>query len=166
MPSDRDRGTRAKIRQWQDVPWLKLQQMKPDAILVLNNLCPDHATEVRELLDQAGIGLVYLPRHSPEFNPIEHAWVQMKERLKAEAARSIEVLEAELKPALNTVTAQDARGWIRYAGYALHRSLIRFSRTTRPLRPCHLRLSLSQCGDPSLVTPVEAASTQAARLPK
>jgi transposase len=98
----------------------KLQQMKPDAILVMDNLRPHHATEVRDLLAQAGIGLLYLPRYSPEFNPIEPAWAKMKERLKAKAPRTLEALEAELKPALNTITAQDARGWIRHAGYALH----------------------------------------------
>jgi hypothetical protein len=43
----------------------------------------------------------------------------VKERLKAKAARSLEALEAELKPALDTITAKDARGWIRHAGYAL-----------------------------------------------
>jgi hypothetical protein len=42
----------------------KLQQVKPDAILVMDNLRPHHATEVRDLLDQAGIGLLYLPRYS------------------------------------------------------------------------------------------------------
>jgi transposase len=72
------------------------------------------------MLAQAGIELLYLPRYSPEFNPIEQAWAKMKERLKAKAARSLEVLEAELKPALETITAKDARGWIRHAGYVLH----------------------------------------------
>jgi hypothetical protein len=43
----------------------------------------------------------------------------MKERLKAKAARSLEALEAELKSALDTITAKDAQGWIRHAGYAL-----------------------------------------------
>jgi transposase len=98
----------------------KLQQIKPDAILVMDNLRPHRATEVGELLNQAGIGLLYLPRYSPEFNPIEYAWAKMKERLKAKAARSLEMLEAELKPALDTITAKDARGWFRHAGYALH----------------------------------------------
>jgi transposase len=98
----------------------KLRQMKPDAILVMDNLRPHHAAEVSELLARAGIELVYLPRYSPEFNPIEHAWSKMKERLKAKAARSLEALEAELKPALDTITAKDARGWFRHAGYALH----------------------------------------------
>ncbi|MBM6584412.1 transposase [Microvirga sp. BT689] len=98
----------------------RLQQLKPDAILVMDNLRPHHATEVRDLLDRAGIGLLYLPRYSPEFNPIEPAWAKMKEPLKAKAPRTLEALEAELKPALDTITAKDAKGWIRHAGYALH----------------------------------------------
>ena len=98
----------------------KLQQVKPNAILVMDNQRPHRATEGRDLLDRAGIGLLYLPRHSPEFNPIENAWAKVKERLKAKAARTLEALEAELKPALDTITAQDAKGWIRHAGYALH----------------------------------------------
>jgi transposase len=98
----------------------KLQQGKPKAILVLDNLRPHRATEVSGLLAQAGIRLLYLPRYSPEFNPIEQAWAKMKERLKGKAARTLEALEAELKPALDTITAQDARGWFRHAGYALY----------------------------------------------
>ena len=87
---------------------------------MLGNLRPHHATEVQELLDRAGIGLLYLPRYSPEFNPIEPAWGKMKEQLKAKAARTLEALEAELKPALDAITPKDARGWIRHAGYVLH----------------------------------------------
>ena len=97
-----------------------LQRTRPDAILAMDNLRPHHATEVRELLEQTGIGLLYLPRYSPEFNPIEQAWAKVKERLKAKAPRTLEALEAELKPALDTVTAKDAQDWIRHAGYALH----------------------------------------------
>ena len=98
----------------------KLQRVKPNAILVMDNLRPHRASVVRELLEQAGIELLYLPRYSPEFNPIEQAWAKVKERLKAKAARSLEALEAELKPALDTITAKDAKGWFRHAGYALH----------------------------------------------
>jgi transposase len=97
----------------------KRRQVKPDAILVMDNLRPHHATDVSELLAQTGIGVLYLPRSSPEFNPIEQAWAKVKERLKAKAARTLEALEADLKPALDTITAKDAKGWIRHAGYAL-----------------------------------------------
>jgi transposase len=105
----------------------KLQQVKPDAILVMDDLRPHRATEVGELLARAGIGLMDLPRYSPEFNPIEQAWAKMKEHLNAKAPRSLEALEAELKPALDAVTAKDAKGWFRHAGYVLHWSEIRFS---------------------------------------
>ena len=44
----------------------------------------------------------------------------MKERLETKAARSLEALESELKPALETVTTKDAKGWIRHAGHVLH----------------------------------------------
>jgi transposase len=46
-----------------------LKRTKPDAVLVMDNLRPHHATEVQELLDRATIGLLYLPRYSPESNP-------------------------------------------------------------------------------------------------
>lgn len=98
----------------------KVRQVKPDAILMLDNLRPHHATEVGDLFAQAGIGLLYLPRYSPEFNPTEHARANVKERAKAKAPRTLKALGAELKPALYTFTAKDARGWIRHAGYALH----------------------------------------------
>ena len=73
--------------------------------------CAGVARKVRDRADD-------LPRYSPEFNPIEHAWAKVKERLKAKAARTLEALEAELKPALDTITAKDARGWFRHDGYA------------------------------------------------
>jgi transposase len=98
----------------------KLRQVKPDAILVMDNLRPHRAATVQELLAKSGIGLIYLPRYSPEFNPIEHAWAKVEEWLKAKAARMLEALEEKLKPALDTITAKDARGWFRHDGYALH----------------------------------------------
>ena len=45
----------------------KLRQVEPDAVLVIDNLRPHHAPQVRQLLDEAGIGLMYLPQYSPEF---------------------------------------------------------------------------------------------------
>jgi hypothetical protein len=56
----------------------KLRQIKPDAILVMDNVRPHHAKEVRELLDRAGIGLLYLPLYSPEFNPISFDRLTMR----------------------------------------------------------------------------------------
>jgi len=91
---------------------------RPDALVVMDNLPAHKAEVVRGALDRAGLGHRYLPPYSPDLNPIEQAWSKLKARLRAEGARSREVLEAALGPALATITAQDARGWFRLAGYA------------------------------------------------
>jgi hypothetical protein len=69
---------------------------------------------------RAGIGTAVPAALFARVQPDRAAWAKMKERLKAKAARTLEALEAELKPALDTITAKDARDWIRHAGYALH----------------------------------------------
>jgi transposase len=90
---------------------------RPDAIVVLDNLAAHRAEAVRGALDRAGLGHRYLPPYSPDLNPIEQAWSKLKARLRAEGARSREALEAALGPALDAITASDARGWFRLAGY-------------------------------------------------
>jgi hypothetical protein len=55
--------------------------------------------------------------YSPDLNPIEPAWSKRKANLRTIGARTREALEAALGPALTTITAQDARGWFRLAGY-------------------------------------------------
>ena len=49
--------------------------------------------------------------------PIEPCWSKLKGRLRTEPARSLDALDAALGPALATITAEDARGWFRHAGY-------------------------------------------------
>jgi transposase len=90
---------------------------RPDAIVVMDNLAAHKAETVQKALAAAQIDYRYLPAYSPDLNPIEPCWSKLKTRLRARAARSLEALEAELGPALATVTAQDAQGWFRRCGY-------------------------------------------------
>ncbi|MEZ0171638.1 transposase [Microvirga sp. TS319] len=95
----------------------KVRQMKPEAVLVMNNLLLNRVMEVGELLAQAWIGLLYLPRYSPEFNPTEHARATTKERLKAKAARSRPCRRNSNQPSHHHRKYDN--GWFRDAGYAL-----------------------------------------------
>lgn len=90
---------------------------RPDAIVVMDNLAAHKAEAVREALDRAGLAYRYLPSYSPDMNPIEPCGSKLKTRLRAVGARSREALQAALGPALATITARDARGWFRLAGY-------------------------------------------------
>jgi transposase len=90
---------------------------RPDALVVMDNLGAHKAERVRAALDRAGLAHRYLPSYSPDLNPIEPAWSKLKAGLRAVGARSKEGLEAALGPALAAITAQDAHGWFRLAGY-------------------------------------------------
>ena len=90
---------------------------RPDAIVVMDNLAAHKAEAVRDALEAARIEYRYLPAYSPDLNPIEPCWAKLKTWLRAKAARSLNALEAELGPALVTITAQDAHGWFRFCGY-------------------------------------------------
>jgi transposase len=96
----------------------ELRRAKPDAVLVMDNLAAHKTAAVRALLDGAGFAYRYLPRYSPDLNPIEPAWAKVKGCLRKVAARSVEELHAAIGPALDAITAQNARGFFRHAGYA------------------------------------------------
>ena len=96
----------------------ELRRVRPDAVLVMDNLAAHKTPEVRTLLDRAGFAYRYLPSYSPDLNPIEPAWAKVKASLRKAAARTVEDLHAALGPALDAITPQDARGFFRHAGYS------------------------------------------------
>ena len=91
---------------------------RPDAVVVMDNLGAHKAERVRHAFEAAKVSYRYLPSYSPDFNPIEPCWSKLKGWLRAKAARTLDARDAELGPALATITAQDAQGWFRHCGYA------------------------------------------------
>jgi len=94
-----------------------LRERKPDAVLVMDNLRPHKTAEVQAVLDGSGLSYRYLPAYSPDLSPIEPGWAKVKAYLRRVAARTVEALEQALAPALDSVTAQDAKGFFRHCGY-------------------------------------------------
>ena len=91
---------------------------RPEAVVVMDNLGVRKAERIRRAFETVKVPYRYLPSYSPDFNPIEPCWSKLKGGLRAKAARTLEALEAELGPALATITAQDAQGWFRLCGYS------------------------------------------------
>ena len=96
----------------------ELRLTRPDAVLVMDNLSAHKTKAVRALLDEAGFAYLYLPRYSPDLNPIEPAWAKVKGLLRKAAARTVEGVHAALGPAPAAITRDDARGFFRHAGYS------------------------------------------------
>ena len=93
--------------------------LRPGQVVLLDNLAPHKAAEVRELIERAGCRLLLLPPYSPDLNPIEQAWSKLKALLRSAAARTKEALEEALTTAIDQITAADAHGWFAHAGYCL-----------------------------------------------
>jgi transposase len=95
----------------------ELRRTKPDAVLVMDNLGAHKTPKVRELLDGSGFPYRYLPSYSPDLSPIEPAWAQVKAELRRAAARDKDALHRALGPALDRVSAANARAYFRHCGY-------------------------------------------------
>jgi transposase len=92
--------------------------LRAGQIVVMDNLGAHRPKRIRELIEQHGCELVYLPAYSPDYNPIEEAFAKIKNLLRKAAARSKEALLEAIAAALfSAVSAEDARGFFEHAGY-------------------------------------------------
>jgi transposase len=88
-------------------------------IVVVDNLSAHKSERARDLVEERGCQVLYLPAYSPDFNPIEEAFSKIKGALRKAQARTREALIEALGLAISTVTARDARGFFEHGGYHL-----------------------------------------------
>jgi transposase len=86
-------------------------------IVVMDNLGAHRPKRIRELIEQRGCELLYLPAYSPDLNPIEEAFAKIKNLVCKATARTKEALVEAIGAALSAVTAADVRGFFEHAGY-------------------------------------------------
>src|SRR3712207_9396950 len=78
----------------------------------------------REIIEERGCELIYLPSYSPDFNPIEEAFAKIKDILRRAGARTKDALVDVLSEALSAISANDATGYFEHAGYRLQAQLL------------------------------------------
>jgi transposase len=61
-------------------------------VVIMDNLPAHKPARVRELIEERGCELLYLPSYSPDFNPIEEAFSKIKGMLRQAGARTREAL--------------------------------------------------------------------------
>src|SRR5918992_720309 len=90
---------------------------RPGDVVVLDNLRAHRVKGVRAAIEAAGAKLLYLPRYSPDLNPIELAFAKLKALLRAAARRTVEVLWQTLGHALDAFTPAECAHYLAHAGY-------------------------------------------------
>jgi hypothetical protein len=66
--------------------------LRPGQVIVMDNLSSHKGSRVRELIEERGCELMYLPPYSPDLNPIEGAFAKLKALLRRAGARTREAL--------------------------------------------------------------------------
>jgi transposase len=99
-------------------------ELRSGQIVVMDNLSSHKGPRVRELIEQRGCKLIYLPPYSPDLNPIEEAFAKLKALLRESGSRSHEALIEAMGRALEALTARDARSFIEHRGYRAKAQLL------------------------------------------
>lgn len=92
-------------------------QLKQGDVVIMDNLSAHKVEGVWERIAAVGAELLYLPPYSPDFNPIEKCWAQLKQHLRRIKARTITALDSALDSALAMLTAHQMSAYFRHCGY-------------------------------------------------
>jgi transposase len=96
--------------------WL-LPGLPPGTTIVLDNLSVHKTPKVREAVAAAGCELVFLPAYSPDFNPIELVFAQLKTHLRGVEARTVDTLVAAIGTGFARVTPGHIHAYYGHCGY-------------------------------------------------
>jgi transposase len=88
-------------------------------VVVMDNLSAHKGERVRELIEERGCELIYLPSYSPDLNPIEEAFSKIKGLVRKAEARSREALVEAIGWALSALTSRDALAFFEHCGYRM-----------------------------------------------
>jgi len=92
--------------------------LRPGDIVIIDNLGSHKGKAVRQIIRAAGAKLFFLPKYSPDLNPIEQVFAKLKHLLRKAAARTIETVCAAIGEVLAAFTPQECANYFRNSGYA------------------------------------------------
>jgi transposase len=92
--------------------------LKRKDIVMIDNLPAHRAAGVREAIEARGATLRYLPKYSPDLNPIEMSFSKLKAHLRKAAERTIPRLRRRIASFARSLTAREASNYFRHVGYA------------------------------------------------
>lgn len=93
--------------------------LRPGDIVIMDNLGSHKSKAVRQAIRAAGARVFFLPKYSPDLNPIEMLFAKIKHWLRKAAARTADTLCEAVANTLHTVTPNECPNYFEEAGYAL-----------------------------------------------
>lgn len=97
-------------------------ELRVGDVVIMDNLSSHKRQRIREMIEQAGARLVFLPPYSPDLNPIEMIFAKVKQLLRSLACRTRDALWKTMQSVLDQVTSTDAINCYKHCGYTLRMS--------------------------------------------
>jgi transposase len=88
-------------------------------VVIMDNLGSHRGKPVRRAIRQAGAKLLFLPKYSPDLNPIEQLFAKLKHELRKAQARSYDALLHATARLLDTFPPDQCANYLRNSGYSI-----------------------------------------------
>ena len=92
--------------------------LKRHDTVVMDHLNAHKVAGVREAIEARGATLRFLPKYSPDLNPIEMSFSKLKAHLRKLAERTVPRLCRKIGTFARRLSAREASNYFRHAGYA------------------------------------------------
>jgi transposase len=87
-------------------------------IVVMDNFAAHKVPGIQEAVGKVSATVRYLPKYSPDLNPIEMPYSKFKALLRKVAARTVRGLYRTIRSFVPQLGAQECANYFRHAGYA------------------------------------------------
>lgn len=91
--------------------------LQPGDIVVMDNLGSHKGKAVRKAIRAAGAKLIFLPKYSPDLNPIEQLFAKLKHHLRNAGERTRQAVCDAIGQILGSISAQECTNYFVNAGY-------------------------------------------------
>ena len=91
--------------------------LRPGDIVILDNLNVHKSAAAAKALAQQGSWLLFLPKYSPDLNPIEMAFAKLKTLLRKAKARTYDALWRAAGDICDLFEPQECWNYLKHAGY-------------------------------------------------
>lgn len=92
--------------------------LRRDDIVVMDNFRSHKVPGIREAIERVHATVRYLPKYSPDLNPIELSYSKFKTLARTVAARTVRGLCRTIRSFVPQLGAQECANYFRHAGYA------------------------------------------------